>query len=412
MMKSAFDESERELSTLGKFDTSNSDLEQLERLLAEFDPFSLLGVSDSEKTHSDVLAWLLNPRGNHLVGDYYLKKFLLETGAATPEEISSYDWSATTVQREWHNIVDEQSGYLDILVVNDKVPFVCAVENKIFSGEHGDQLTRYREALEKSYGGFRRRYLFLSPRGILPNMPDEREFWKPVDYGEVLTLVEATLEEAVETANDGVAAFLRQYSTCLRRTVVPNTELRRLAARIYLKHNEAIDLIIRYKDTYISDLKQICREAVEEQGCWVLDRQEEKLVGFRHTGWKECKGFCTKDGWDGSCAVLLFDLDLRQHGKVNLILTIASGDQDDPFRKRLFEMAQGHPDKFKRRGDPRGGHYTDRTIRLHVSEPILSEEDFTNWDDALVRDRIDRWLADFTQREFPEMNKAIVECLR
>ena len=227
-------------------------MEQLERLLAEFDAFAFLGVSTSENTHSDVLAWLLDPMENHLAGDYYLKKFLLETGAATQEEITSYDWSATTVQREWHNVVDEQIGYLDILVVNDKVPFVYAVENKICSKEHGDQLTHYRMALEKNFGGFRRSYLFLSPRGVLPNLPDEHQFWKPVDYGKVLTLVEATLEEAIGLANDGVAAFLRQYSTCLRRTVAPNTELRKLATRIYLRHKEAVELIIRCRTSVSS----------------------------------------------------------------------------------------------------------------------------------------------------------------
>ena len=103
-------------------------------------------------------------------------------------------------------------------------------------------------------------------------------------------------------------------------------------------------------------------------------------MGFSHSDWNRFDSFRTDTGWSDSDAALLFDFDLRQTGRVNLILTIPKGDIQDVARQRLFAIAQRHPDLFDPKGHRLGGGYTDSWIRLHVSEPILSEADFINWD--------------------------------
>ena len=411
-MKHDSSDIEGQLAALEGFASDLSALEELERVTPEFDAFAFLGLSSSEEIHSNVLAWLLSPGENHSLGDLFLKMFLLETGAASQEEVSSCNWSNTAVQREWRNVVGDEAGYLDILVVNHDVPFACAIENKIFSGEHGGQLSHYRIALEQHYPQYRRSYLFLSPRGIVPYRPADREFWSPVNYRMILGLVEASLETAAELGKEAVAAFLRQYATCLRRTVVPSGEVRKLAAAIYQRHREAIDLIVRHKDAYVEDLRTFCRQAISQQDGWVLESDRGNTVGFAPADWKCFDAFHTGTGWQGTDAALLFHFDLREHQTVNLILTIPRGDHDDPVRRRLFEMARRHSDKFNPRGSPLGGSYTDRWIRLHTSDPILSKEDFVNWDEALARDRIGKWVTHFAVHEFPAMNEAIMDCFR
>lgn len=402
-----------QLSSLEKFASDQSAFEVLEATMAEFDAFAFLGLSSSEEVHSNILAWLLDPKENHSLGEFFLKAFLLETGVASEEEIRCTDWSDTTVQREWHNVVDNQTGYVDILVVNHAGLFACAIENKIFSGEHGSQLAHYRRALEERYNPFRKSYLFLSPQGMAPKRPAEREFWRPLDYVHVLRLVESVIEESAGLKNDSVAAFLRQYAMCLRRTVVPSTELRAAATRIYLRHREAIDLIIRYKDSYVAELKEIFREAIEHQGDWKVVPRPEKLLGFVPSSWEDFE-----DTRIGSAPkrkaeeVLLFDFDFRDPGTITLILTIRPGDLADPLRNSLFQMAEGHPEIFNPRGSPMGGRYTNRWIRLHVSEHILSDADFSDWDEAAVHEKIVGWIADFREHQFPSMNAAIVECFR
>ena len=79
---------------------AGQDLEELGRLAEDFDAFGFLGLSGSEEIHSKVLAWLLNPKETHGAGDYFLKRFLSETGVATTQEVESDAWLSTTVRRE------------------------------------------------------------------------------------------------------------------------------------------------------------------------------------------------------------------------------------------------------------------------------------------------------------------------
>ena len=185
-MKSDESEIEAHLAALEVFASGHSGLEELERAMAEFDALGFLGLSSSEEMHSNVLGWLLDPVQNHSLGNLFLKRFLLEVGAASCQDVIAGEWSNTLVKREWRNVVDGETGYLDILVVNHDARFVCAIENKIFSGEHSGQLTRYRKALEQHYPGYRRSHLLLSPRGAAPASAADRESWTPVSYSTIL----------------------------------------------------------------------------------------------------------------------------------------------------------------------------------------------------------------------------------
>ena len=409
---------ERQISVLERFATDSPDLEELTRLTGEFDALNFLGLSSSEETHSDILAWLLNPGQNHGAGDCFLKDFLVRTGVSAQEEVQSHDWSGTTVRREWPNVVDDQPGFLDILVLNEGENFACAIENKIFSSEHSAQLTRYRKALEARYPRLRRSHVFLSPGGVRPEDEEDRASWIPVDYGKVLLSVEYTLQRGVDQEHPA-AAFLRQYITTLRRNIVPDTSVQQLATRLYLQHREAIDLINRHKEAYIRDLMQFCQEAVMQQGNWIVDslhdgKTPDKMVGFFHSDWKRFDSFRAGTGWNqGSDAALRFHFDLRDTGRVNLILTIPRrGESDEATRSELFNMGRHHHGIFDHRGSRYGGSYTTSWIRLHVSEPVVSEEDLLNWDREGARQTTLSWFGKFAADEFPAMNEAIVACFR
>ena len=308
-------------SILEKF-AADPELARLEEMLTEFDAFAFLGVSTSEEIHSRILAWLLNPQENHSTGDFFLTNFLLATTAATDEQIRSIDWSESTVQREWRNVVHGKTGYLDILVVNTGSAFACAIENKIFAREHGEQLTRYRQALEQEYGGFHRSHLFLSPQGTPPERLEERDFWTPVDYGTILRLVEETWKCGVDRQDRTVAAFLQQYATTLRRRIVPDTNLKQLATRLYLRHREAIDLINRYKGTYyLDDLREICREAIECRESWYLvgERNRGELIGLIDASWQDFSMFHTGTAWlPQTDSLMIMDFDFREVGLAGL----------------------------------------------------------------------------------------------
>ena len=146
------------------------DLERLEDLLADFNIFDVLGIARAELRHSAFLAWLLDPRGSHGLRDYFLRTFLLQVakeasslgvGDITPFEVDSWKLNDIEIFTERHRI--------DILILGTDDSFVCLIENKIGSGEHGDQLSRYLQTAQEEYESPYIIPIFLTPDGRNPD---------------------------------------------------------------------------------------------------------------------------------------------------------------------------------------------------------------------------------------------------
>ena len=172
------------------------------------------------------------------------------------------DWSDVKVLREWN--------FIDILVINQRERIVCAIENKIWAAEGFNdqgvsQLTRYRDLIEKEFPDDERHFVFLTPFGQPSRVPREQQSWIPESY----TAIQQTLKDLLEE-NDGAessaALFaLAQYETTLRRNIVTSdSEVAKLARRIYLEHRTAIELALRHKPDYRSDLGPKVMDAVSQ----------------------------------------------------------------------------------------------------------------------------------------------------
>lgn len=414
----------KQVTGLKKFEADER-LERLEKLSEdqrnEFDALDFIGrlrlgegrdLWGREEFHSDVLAWLLDPRESHGLGDHFLKCFLHCVGVRPASRAS--DWSATEVTREWPNEIDGQLGYLDILVVNEAQQFLCAIENKVFSDEHSEQLTRYRRALEDYYSPcFTRRYVFLTPQGTHPSRKKERKHWTPVSYSTVCKIIQRILDTNDIAGNDGVHAFLRQYATTLRRNIVPDTSVAQQARRIYLEHWKAVDLIVAHKPDWVAEAKQWLKKAVAQQERWTLDLEAPNFVRFRSKDWDQYEVMHTGSGWaPRSNALLLFQFRFDNDNRLPLFdLGLSRGDEvNNHLRQKLFDAVWQHPELFK----PKSTLLSDDWIILHEeSDYILDEADYgVGWDDGTTHDKLEKWIADFAANKFPAMNEIIVNCLR
>ena len=409
-----------QITGLNKFeaDPSLGRLEKLaERQRAEFDALDFIGqlrlesgrgLWGWEEFHSGVLAWLLDPKQSHGLGDCFVKHFLLLAGVRPAGR--SADWSTTEVIREWGNVVDGQSGYLDILIVNQTERVLCAIENKVFSSEHSEQLTRYRKALEHDYSTFIRHYVFLTPWGTHPFREEEKGHWTSLTYAVVFDIVQQIVENDNNSTNEGVRAFLRQYATTLRRNVMPETSVSQLARRIYLEHREAVDVIIANRPDWVAEAKQVLKEAVARQREWTLDVEDREFVRFRSADWDRYEATQTGSGWaPRSNALLLFQFRFYD-GFPWLDLGLSTGDAvSNRLRKKLFETVRQHPKLFR----PKSTSLTDGWIILHEEEDsILDTADHgVGWDDGTTRAKIEAWIAHFAASDFRAMNEIIVNCL-
>ena len=380
--------------------------EMLNRGEGEVDLFRALRLDYSEEFHSNFLAWLLDPKGSHGLGGDFLQRFLTVSGAR--HAIRSADQLSTTIGREHYLERDGESGRLDILIHNDD-GFLCAVENKVWSGESGGQLAWYRRVLEAEYSDRRVHLVFLTRHGEGPDDPGECGHWKQLSYTAILRLVEQTIEAAGDTANHDVVAFLRQYATTLRRNLVPevSNDFHILARRIYRKHKRAIDLIIqnkkRYEPNYLTEGFWMVREAIGKQPLWKEARCDRPYARFVSAEWDQF-GELQLSEWPFS--LLVFEIRVTYQW-AELWLGMAHGGEE-MLRRQIFEKVKRHPEAF----NCAESSYNSGFFRLHTVGNILDETDYENWwDEDGIRDAISNRLSDFAQGSFHDINRIIVECL-
>jgi hypothetical protein len=123
-------------------------------LAPEFDPFDFF--ARSEMRLSQVIAWMLNPRGTHAQGTRYLTLFLNACAVASNEiapQITELDMVFVGVERPLY-VSGESVGRIDI-EVSSKGVFLL-VENKPDANFGPRQLERYREVVKSSRKPFSR----------------------------------------------------------------------------------------------------------------------------------------------------------------------------------------------------------------------------------------------------------------
>jgi hypothetical protein len=397
---------------LQRLEEDGADLVRLDEMLSEWrdevDIFDVLGLDSSEEFHSTFLAWLLDPKGSHGLGDHFLQGFLAVSGA--PRAIRAGDRPSTTIRREKHVALDGGRGRLDIRILNESARFVCAIENKIRAPESGNQLAWYRKVLGRDHPDHQVHRVFLTPRGVMPDDPEEREHWTTMSYTDVLRLVEGAIAAEGNAANEDVMAFLRQYAITLRRNIVPevSNDVHELARRIYRKHKRAIDLIIehqeRYEPNYVTEGFRMIRDAIGRQAIWKESTTNHPYVRFVSAEWEKYEEELSLAGWPYT--LLQFQVQVTDR-RATLTLFWAPGE-NEALRRKMFDRVRDYLDTVHS-AQPT---YTEGYVRLHTVGKILEESDYENWWDEestgdTIRDRLDG----FAQGEFPEINRIILECL-
>jgi len=322
-----------DLEDLERFLLNNPELDKLEGLLSQFNIFETLNIVNAEVRHSNVLAWLLNPLANHGLGNFVLKQFLKyfvsENKETLADTISFFDiellsYADTEVRREWGNID------ILILIADEKKKLAVALENKLKSPEHSQQLQRYRAIVEKEFPEYIKLYIYLTPDNIIPS--DEN--WAPFNYSTIADLTENLLTYKKDVMNEGTADFITQYDTILRRYIVGNSEVEQICREIYKKHKDALDLIFQYKPDVELEISEYLQTIIRENESLIPDYSSKSSIRFT-TNKLERMIEKIGEGWTKSKRIFLFEFN-NYDRRLVLRLIIGPGPQD--FREKLFEF--------------------------------------------------------------------------
>ncbi len=217
--------------------------------------FKILKLARTEIRHSNMLAWLLTPNESHNLGEYVLKNFtkfaISENSQINLVEAETMDYSNFIILREWNNI--------DILAFSETNKVVLCVENKIDSGEHGNQLNKYKKIIDEKYKEYKKLFIYLTLYG---DHPSDIE-WEHMTHADICNILIKALK--LFKIDENVEILIKNYIDILKELTMGNIELQKICDKIYSKHKQAIDLIIEHKTDDRSTIAEFCKNWVKKK---------------------------------------------------------------------------------------------------------------------------------------------------
>jgi hypothetical protein len=318
-----------EVTPLEAFVLDNSDLERLEAIAGEFNPFVAMGWTRQELRHSAFARWLFDPTESHGLGSYPLRMFMKSvvakgTPQGAPTLFDADNWDLV----ETRAVVE--SDRVDLLLRNDDEQFLVVLENKVDTSEHSGQLARYREAVTSQFPDYKHLFVLLSPAGDQPS----DEAYVPWSYLEYADLVERLLERRASQIGEDVARFLKHYADMIRRHIVEDSEVQSLCRQIYAKHRQALDLIFEHRPDRAQEVAALIEDALRPRGV-IFDQCSKSYIRFATPLLDRVPA--RGEGWTNTGRMLLFEV---QNYADRVILKVLLGPGPKEIRDAVHEHVQ------------------------------------------------------------------------
>lgn len=317
---------------LEKFIINNKNLERLENVVDDFNIFTSLNLINNEIRHSNFLSWIMDPKENHNLKDYFLSSLLKvismrasSSGINAPSifDIDNWNFTETEVLREWRNI--------DILIKDDNHKLICVIENKIYSKEHSGQLRRYKEIVEEEYPNYQKIFVYLTIEGDEASEDD----YLSINYHDIIKIISHIIENKSTSIGQEVLIFISHYREMFRRYIMENSEIQEICRKIYKKHKKALDLIFEYKPDLLMEINECLTEVIKNDPDLILDFSSKSYIRFitKKLDFIPRRG----EGWTKSERILLFEFKNNLNG-VALYLIIGPGPKE--IREKLCKIAK------------------------------------------------------------------------
>jgi hypothetical protein len=223
----------------------------------------------SENQHSDILAWMFDPREGHGQGEEILKDFLIHASVAARDSYSCLDGRGTTSRffKYWtpsriritgfgsaftaRELGMKASERVDLFVIDSQNKFILAIENKAGTQHTEDQLERYKNHLNEVISAnsrlrdYSQVYIALdreSSDEFLEDAPGS-SYWLHMGY----SWLKASAQRALLHVSRGNSAAKMVMAYCNRQTDwedPDNALCTRLCAELHHTYPETIKRLI------------------------------------------------------------------------------------------------------------------------------------------------------------------------
>ncbi len=377
-------------------------LEPLYKWTNELNIFNILKLDRIEIRHSNMLSWLLDPNAVHGLNDKFLKKILIYAtkgtnidimNGITPVDIDLMDLSDVVVYREKENI--------DILVVSENNHLVMAIENKIGSNEHSNQLERYKTNLINEFGkNYSFVLIYLNPTG---GESSDLNNWVSMGYDFILEELNNLLQ--IYKIPDKAKIFIEDYIKTIRRNVVEDKEIAEICKKIYLKHKEAFDLIFENRPYLISKISDYIYNYLvanaQRFDISVWENHTNHYIRFTPNKLVSVCGHMGS-GWVNQTNLIGFEFQIFENDGVNLAVIIGPADsQYENYRKKVFDVALKHKYEVK-------GKSLNNKWKIIKSYNFISKNNLDIKDEEL-RELIEVPIENFIKNDLPTIVKDLLE---
>ena len=315
-------------------------LKKIDEIITKFNSFEVIKKVHSELLHSNILAWLIDPFGNHGLNEIFLSKFLNSI-------IPDYQYLDSIKYNDF-KIFSEKSIHekrIDLLIISEENNLVIGIENKILGTERKKQLDYYFKGITEEYTKFSNKFfVYLTPEGIPPS---DEENWIAFDYSKIEDIIVDILNEQKSVISDEVFSFLYQYSKILNRYITKrDLEIEKICENLFSEYKNALNIIFQYKPDIHSEIQKIIIQLIKSNEDLILDNTTKHFIKFTSN---KLDNLIPKEGafnWSKEDRVLLFEFKY-DNNKMQLKLVIGPAKQESDLRKKLLKIAQKELRIFK-----------------------------------------------------------------
>lgn len=326
---------------------------EIERRIFRFCPFEAIGMVRQEIRHARFLSFILDPNRPHPFHDHLLKAFLQvasdrarKVSLDVPLAIHRPDCSAALIHRERDNI--------DIMVeippasrISGEKGLVVAVELKIDAAESAHQLGKYRKQVLAGYPSdeWDHLFVFLTKDEAAPSEANI-DAWIPVGLADVIDSFDQMVK-AQSLVGEAVDLY-RKYSAMIRRHLVEDKDLARLARSIWGKHREALEVLYEYRPdlqgeviSWLGDNSARLIASVREKTGFTLstDTSSRRILRYSVDDWQDIPRFREGErNWVATGSLMVIELTDVGGGRLRASFVLGPGPDD--IRQNVYREIQ------------------------------------------------------------------------
>lgn len=324
---------------LDALETEYEQLIRLENFRGKFNIFDALGAVRSELRHSSFLAFLLDPKESHGLGDSFLRRFVdllaKQVSAGSAAILGSMELSGISVRREWNRV--------DVLLLNDKHKIAIIIENKVGTHEHSNQLSRYWESIGSYFKGYSIFGIYLTPYGETPS----HESYVAISYANICAELKLLLTDKGIAFIPDVTILIEHYIKVVERSIIVDAPTVALRQNIASTTKQVLEL----RSTSTTDRRfQICsylHELIRDTEGFNIDIPDADHVRFLPVEW-DIPSLMRPHahGWTSSRRLWLFEFQVKINPSILRLKLTVGPPPPEESRELLLKMAEENNPPF------------------------------------------------------------------